>query len=243
MRFIVCTFFYFLFLIPANAILSSGLSENTIKIHTNFTGKKLLLFGAFESKTIPEKNQIIIIIKGPSQAFTIRKKEKKFGVWVNSDTRLLNKAPTYYSTFSNQPLHHLSPQLRQKHNIGLEYLPITTQIPIDKEFINGFIKIKQQQKLYLQSEDSIEIIQKHLFKLEINLPSNTPLGVYSIKILRLHSGQLKETQHKNINVTLTGLEYLIYHLAYQYSILYGIICVITALLLGFLGALIFRRSI
>ena len=63
----------------------ADLSQENVKISTDFQGAKILLFGAYDGK---KGDDIIVIVKGPKGLVTVQKKEKILGVWVN--TRKVN---------------------------------------------------------------------------------------------------------------------------------------------------------
>ena len=54
------------------------LSQDEIRIDTNFKGQELILFGLTESD-----HDIIIIVRGPKEDLTIRNKKRILGFWFN----------------------------------------------------------------------------------------------------------------------------------------------------------------
>jgi len=79
-------FRYYLFVIIFSISLSiegktenqivADLSQENVKISTNFLGAKILLFGAYDGKP---GDDIIVIVTGRKGLVTVQKKEKKFG--------------------------------------------------------------------------------------------------------------------------------------------------------------------
>ena len=63
------------------------LSENNIKIQTDFNGKEIIIFGILN-----EDQDTLITIKGPEKNALIQKKERILGFWFN--TRLLYTSPS-----------------------------------------------------------------------------------------------------------------------------------------------------
>ena len=59
----------------------ADLSQDNVEISTDFLGAKILLFGAYEGK---KGDDIIIVVTGPKGLVTVQKKEKVFGIWVNT---------------------------------------------------------------------------------------------------------------------------------------------------------------
>ena len=59
----------------------ADLSQDNVKISTDFLGAKILLFGAYDGK---KGDDIIVVVTGPKGLVTVQKKEKILGVWVNT---------------------------------------------------------------------------------------------------------------------------------------------------------------
>ena len=89
-------FFFHINLIFLVSILTSNtfaknqivadLSQENVKIATDFQGAKILLFGAYDGK---KGDDIIVIVTGPKGLVTVQKKEKIFGVWVNTKKSII----------------------------------------------------------------------------------------------------------------------------------------------------------
>ena len=82
-------FYFFIILIyitltvSVNALVI-GSDENEILIDANFSGKDLLVFGAFysdPSQPRDDKGDILIEVVGPKEDIILRKKESHFGFW------------------------------------------------------------------------------------------------------------------------------------------------------------------
>ena len=84
-----------------------GLSKDTVSINTSFDGSEILIFGAVkrESQIIYDPRlQVIITVAGPNEPFTVRRKEKRFGIWINTDAVDVDSAPTFYAVSTSTAL-------------------------------------------------------------------------------------------------------------------------------------------
>ena len=83
-----------------------GLSQDKVAITAQFDGSDILIFGAVKRETaIPDSDlDVIIAIQGPTGPVTVRRKEKKFGIWINGAALEVNKAPAFYAVASSAPL-------------------------------------------------------------------------------------------------------------------------------------------
>ena len=109
----------------------ADLSQENVKISTDFQGAKILLFGAYDGK---KGDDIIVIVTGPKGLVTVQKKEKILGVWVN--TRKVNyiNTPKYLSISSNRRIDDILNKKTQKiSEIGLNNLKIRIQPGIKVE--------------------------------------------------------------------------------------------------------------
>ena len=79
----------------------ADLSQENVEISTNFLGAKILLFGAYDGK---KGDDIIVVVTGPKGLVTIQKKEKIFGMWINTKKANYINTPKYFSISSNRPI-------------------------------------------------------------------------------------------------------------------------------------------
>ena len=99
--------FVFLSAVPAMAEeVVAGLSQTRISISTNFDGSEILIFGAVKrEETIPDAPplEVLITVEGPSVPLAVRRKEKRFGIWVNTDVVEVDRAPSFYAVATSGP--------------------------------------------------------------------------------------------------------------------------------------------
>jgi len=94
--------------IPANAEeIVLGLSQDEVAITANFDGDDILIFGAIKrDKPAPSDAQlgIIVTVAGPDVPVTVRRKDKRLGIWVNAEAVEIDVAPSFYAVATNLPL-------------------------------------------------------------------------------------------------------------------------------------------
>ena len=251
-KFLAPLMFLFLSHMPALASqLISDLSTNEVAIEANFTGQNILLFGAIE-KNRDVQQDIIVIIKGPPQAVTVRRKEKHYGIWLNGTQKNFAAVPSYYAIASTQPLSRitLSAELR-RHSAGLGFLPVTYAEASDaplvqttqhkSEYIDGLIRNKMAIGMYRENSQGVRLIDGKLFRAEIALPPGIPVGVYEARTLLFENGILTSQQRNKINVGIGGIEQLLHRWAFERPALYGVVGVLISIFCGWGTALAFRR--
>ena len=85
------------------------LSENNIKINTDFNGKEIIIFGILE-----DDKETILTIKGPIkdskfQNSKIQKKERIFGFWFNTKQITYNNIPSIFFIASSSNVENILP--------------------------------------------------------------------------------------------------------------------------------------
>ena len=221
----------------------ADLSQENVKISTDFQGAKILLFGAYDGK---KGDDIIVIVTGPKGLVTVQKKEKILGVWVN--TRKVNyiNAPKYLNISSNRRIDDILNKKTQKiSEIGLNNLKIRIQpgIKVENEgnWRQALTRNMLKSNLWSINENSITLNKDSLFRSYLELPSNVITGQFEVKILHYRNSKLVSQQINSINVSKSGISAEIYDIAQNYSTLYGIFAVLLAVLVGWGSNLIFRK--
>jgi uncharacterized protein (TIGR02186 family) len=95
--------------LPARAAeeIVLGLSQAEVSITTNFDGSEILVYGAVKrTQEIPEGPplEVVITVAGPSEPVIVRRKEKRFGIWINTDAVEVDRAPSYYAVVTSGPM-------------------------------------------------------------------------------------------------------------------------------------------
>ncbi|MDA9171528.1 TIGR02186 family protein [Alphaproteobacteria bacterium] len=223
----------------------ADLSQDNVEISTDFLGAKILLFGAYDGK---KGDDIIIVVTGPKGLVTVQKKEKFFGVWVNTQKINYINSPKYLNILSNRDINDiLNQRTRKIAEIGLNNLNVRIQpgkvVSKEKEKIwrKALTRNMLKSKLWSLNENSVYLNKNVLFRSYLTLPSNVPTGIFNVKILQYRNNKLISKETSTINVLKSGISAEIYNIAQNYSTLYGIFAVLLAVLIGWITNLIFRK--
>ena len=88
-----------------------GMSQNRVAITANFDGSEILLFGAVKRESAIQQEpplEVVIAVAGPSHPVTVRYKEKKFGIWINTENVEVDEAPSFYAAQAARRVKRLS---------------------------------------------------------------------------------------------------------------------------------------
>ena len=228
-----------------SSTLVADLDLDQVSITIDFNGESLLLFGAVSGGTASD---IIVIFKGPDVPLALRKKERASGIWMNRQTIIWQNAPSFYHIFSNRTLDEvLSEEQQARLRIGAEHIGLrTSEVMLDKEkakaWRSALTRNMTERGLWKLNERNVSIIRGALFRAPVHLPANIVPGEYEVRVLHLQNNQLVAEDTNYISVAKTGIGAMIYALAHDYSIFYGIFAVCFAVFAGWLAAAAFRKQ-
>ncbi len=234
----------------ANETVVAGLSQAWVSITANFSGSEILVFGAVKrTAPIPEEPplNVIITVTGPSHPTTVRKKDKRMGIWVNTDSVEMDSAPAFYAVATTAPLSEaLSEPQDQKHYISIGRAIHSERATVSptrvNDFVDALIRIRSENGLYQIRENTVELTEDTLFRTSFVLPANLTEGKYFTRIFLTRGGEVIDTYITSIAVSKVGLERWIYNLAHQQPLIYGLLSLAIAILAGW-GASAFFRMI
>lgn len=224
-----------------------GLSQNKVSITTNFDGSEILIFGAVKRETaipIDEPLGVIVAIQGPSEPLTVRRKEKRFGIWINTDAVEVDAAPSFYAVATSGPLKELlsaTEDLRYKISIPKAIRSVGAPMTVadSQSFTEAVIRIRKANDLFQLLENAVELNQETLFKTSIAMPANLTEGDYSTRIYLTRSGKVVSEYETVIDVRKVGLERWLYTLSRQQPLVYGLLSLAIAIISGWGAAAIF----
>lgn len=224
----------------------AGLSQEAISITTNFDGSEILVFGAVRREAPPPSDapmEVIITVEGPSQPVTVRRKERRFGIWVNSDSSEIDAAPTFYAVSTSGPMAEVLTQtedLRHRVSVPRAIRAVGTGITDQAAFTAALIRIRSNAMAYQMNEGAVRFREETLFNTSVRLPANLTEGDYLTRILLTRGGEVVDIYQRLIPVRKVGLERLIFTLAHERPLVYGILSLTIAIAAGWLAAAVFR---
>lgn len=231
---------------PASAdTLVADLSNHLIAINSGFDGDDVLMFGSIEGP-----GDIVVVVRGPEQDLTIRRKERISGIWVNNAYQTFEDVPAFYAISSTRQLTDILPDTeeRKRHAIGFNQLPIksgTVSRNVSQEEVEKFrtaiIRNKQRTGLYRYASGEVTMISGKLFRAPIHFPANVAEGIYRVEVYHVRGGEVVSAEITPLSVSKVGVEFEVYDFATRQGLLYGIFAVIIACFAGWLGSAIFRK--
>lgn len=225
---------------PKPEQIVAGLSREDVDITTRFEGSEIIIYGAIKRQTpIPpgEPLDVVVTVEGPAQAITVRHKERRLGIWVNTGRVGIGAAPSFYVVASTRPLHLvLTPKQDQTFRISVPLAmrafsgqsDVADVVP----YTEAFVRLRQREGVYRQDNGAVHLTEQTLFRADVRLPANLVEGFYSTRIFLLRDGQVTDTFRAPIEVRKVGLERWLYRLALEQPFVYGLMSLALAVAAG-----------
>jgi uncharacterized protein (TIGR02186 family) len=235
---------------PARAAedIISGVSTDLIQIQSDFTGTDVVIFGALEGTdpaTTVNDYDVVVVLRGPEQDMTVRRKERVLGIWINREQINFADVPGYYFLATTRPIEAIAPEfLLNRFQLGADILGHSTDRPAGDPEVDTFreaaFRNLEREQLFTQAPDGIEFLSPTLFRAVIPVPATVPPGEYNAEVYLFRAGTLLTLQSTPVFVDKTGLERRIYDFAYTASLTYGFFAVGISFFLGWLSFALFR---
>lgn len=223
--------------------LVADLENHLVAITTGFTGTDVLLFGATDGP-----GDVVIVVKGPAEDITIRRKERFGPIWANAEAVELRDIPSFYSVASNgNPEEFASYRLRERYQIGLENLRLTfadqrLSDEMRTEYKDAVLRLNQDRDLYDAEVGNVSLLANRLFRTELHFPANVPTGVYFVEIYLFRDGDVASAEIVPLSISKIGIGADVYDFAHNLAPLYGLVAIIIACLAGWAAEAAFRRT-
>lgn len=225
-----------------------GLSQNRVAITANFDGSEILVFGAVKRETpIPTEDslEVIVTVAGPSHPVTVRRKERRFGIWINTDSVDVDAAPTFYAVATSGPFDKVLRNIEDlRHQVSIPRAIRSVGAPMEvsdaQKFSEAVIRIRESQGLYQMLENAVAVDQQTLFRTSIAMPANLTEGDYKTRIFLTRGGVVVSEYQTIIDVRKVGLERWLYNLSRQQPLIYGLLSLAIAIAAGWGASAAFR---
>lgn len=234
---------------PAHAEeVIAGLSQNRISITTNFDGSEILIFGAVKREAaIPQDATlgIVIAVEGPSTPVTVRRKDRRFGIWINVEAAEIDSAPSFYAISTTGALSDVLLDIEDlRHRISvrraIRAVGIASTVEQPNDFTSALIRIRESEGLFQTNIGTVNLVEDTLFDTRIRLPANLTEGDYTTRFFLTRDGIVIDEFETVIFVQKVGLERFLYALAHERPLVYGLMSLAIAILAGWGASAIFR---
>jgi uncharacterized protein (TIGR02186 family) len=240
---------------PARAErLIVSVSNHRVTVTPNYSGEELVLFGSVEKDANTPANRtaydLVVTVSGPRADMVTRRKERKFGIWINTDYREFLKVPSYLALFSNRPFDAIaSPEVERRQQLGLNNVLLMQRVGPDyadvvpnDPFRSAFVRLRSEHGLYREETSAVTFLTPTLFRTGIPLPAEVPIGTYDVEIKLFSDGQLVTRTETAFDIVKVGFEQFVATSARQNGLFYGLVTAFMALMTGWMASIVFRKD-
>jgi uncharacterized protein (TIGR02186 family) len=226
--------------------VTAGISRDSYMISSNFTGAEIVVFGGVEAQgggVLPNREglDIAVVVFGPEQDFTVRKKEPTGGIWINRTATKFQRMPGFYYAAATSAFDGLAaPEVLASRGIGLKGMvkPVKAQA---QPYLDAVLRHKQDQNLYTERVGGVTFLSSSVFRATIPLPAEVPTGTYTIKVFAFKDKELAGGTSVPFAIDKTGLERWTFEFANRHAWAYASVSILAALIAGFLASWAFRE--
>jgi uncharacterized protein (TIGR02186 family) len=241
--------------------VSAALTETEVKVTSSFSGARISVYGAvFDPSARP--SDVVIIVRGPDQPIRLARKTRVAGLWLNSRPVVFEGAPGFYMAASTRPLTDIARfGTLRRLGAGLDHLAIAAPAEqrietrygvkdmvvsrLGADYLDwrrAVVRIKETAGLYTADSTRVRFVDRGLFRAEIALPAQAPIGQYQARIILFQDGKAVSIRERTLTVEKVGMGRAIYLFAHQRPWSYGLVSAAIALAAGWAASRAFRRS-
>ncbi|WP_095012775.1 TIGR02186 family protein [Tsuneonella mangrovi] len=234
---------FFLLTGARDPILVPEVSQHDIQVRQGFTGTNLLLFGAILDPAGARNTggyDIVVVLKGPTEAVRVREKKRVGGIWVNADSTDFRSAPSYFAVASSRPIKDIvDPRTAAIYELGTNYIQLSPSGSIDPKeqarFNSGLVALKRQEGLYKEEDHGVKLSEGVLYQARLSLPSSVQTGTYTAETFAITNGRVVASAIANVDVRKVGFERFIELFAQIWPFSYGLLAVAISVGMGWMA--------
>jgi hypothetical protein len=196
---------------------------------------------------IPTDAEALIIVRGEEEDLHFKKKGKAGGVlWMNIGDITFHHALKAYMIYASRDDANMieSPDL----NLGFDALEEQVSISPSTEdkdfFYQEFLKLKQGEKLYAKATDAIHygFAENNIKSVQaaLSIPARMAPGNYTVELFAIRDKKIVGRASESLQIKQVGFPAQLSGLAFNHSLLHGVLAVLVALAAGLFVGILFK---
>lgn len=246
---------------PPPAAVSAALTQTNVRVSATFRGAEIVLYGAvFNPDQKPA--DVVVVVRGPQQPVRLIRKTRVAGVWLNSRPVTFIGAPGFYMAASSRELPEIADfGTLRRLSIGVDHLKLAAPeeakvqsrfgIPdvvvsrLEGDYLDwrrALIRLKERSHLYDEDPKGVRYVDANLFRAEVRLPTDAPVGRYETEVWLFQDGVPVSVKRRTLTVEKVGVERTVWDVAHKHPWLYGLVSVLIGVASGWVASRLFRRT-
>jgi uncharacterized protein (TIGR02186 family) len=225
---------------PPPPPIAAGLAEDRVEVKVNYSGMRVVLFVTAP----PNENEtsgLAVALIGPSAPHQVIRRtptgERRFDFVAAPTIFAIGAEPQVVGTVSPEIM------IESGLNAAASAMPRSDQLmsPDLDDWRRAFVDLKMEQGLYFFSDTTIERLGGGLRRARIALPPNAPPGEYRVRAVAFRNGQRIGEVDQVLTLVRGGLDATLFDLSRQHGVIYGLLAVLLAVVVGAVAAWVGRR--
>ena len=228
---------------PAPAGLDFAVSPASVRIGATYDGTQLTVTGK-----VPAGGDVVVRFVGARAELHMKEKGRALGLlWMNLGSLTIENVPSVYLVAASRPLDEIgeaaAPYRLERVAQDVAIAPAAKDTPVNRQEL---IKLRREEGLYREVKAAVTLSPSEGasqdFRAVMPVPSKLAPGAYTVEVLALKDGKLAASGGSNVQVELVGAPAALADVAFNHSLIYGILATIVALLSGLAIGLVFQSK-
>jgi uncharacterized protein (TIGR02186 family) len=191
---------------------------------------------------LPAGSQALIVVRGPQTEEVFNKKGRLGPIWVNVGKVHISGVPSLFLCFSSTPVASLltreSMDANQLDQVAIKAQMIVEPAAMDQEVIrDNYLSLKNQQGFFKVTEGAVNLgvagPEGVPFTLDLPWSKKAPPASYEVSAYECRDGAVVGKIASGLEVREMGFPEKIAGMARNRGYLYGMLCVLVAMIAGF----------
>ncbi|MEJ2727629.1 MAG: TIGR02186 family protein [Deltaproteobacteria bacterium] len=218
-----------------------SIQPEVLDIGTFYSGGDVTISGE-----VPKGQDVVVEISGPVVNGEFDLKGRVGPFWMTNGRVEMDGAPSMYALL----LPGGREWQKKASSLGLGFEKLRNKIDIQSatvptgELFNMFLELKKSEGLYIIKDNAVAYAAanngRRRFKAICRFPRSTAAGNYTIRATTIKSGVKGMVLSRGFQVDEVGFARLVYDLATNQRLTYGILAVVIALVVGAAMGLLFK---
>jgi uncharacterized protein (TIGR02186 family) len=226
------------------AEVSLDITPKTVEITTFYNGSTVAVTGEAAADT-----EVLLLVSGSGEELHVKRKGKVGGLfWMNVGDLTFENVPRVYMIHTGKEL----ADKIENETIGLGFAALEDKVeirPASEEnsfYFKEFIRLKESQGLYSKSGEAVTYGAAgngvRSFQATLIIPPQMKQDSYTVAAYAVKDNQVLASSTAKLELKQVSFPAQLSSLAFDHSLLYGIMAVIIAILAGLIISAIFKSK-